>query len=358
MALSAQGAIRDLGGYMGQGRDIMTNMATSSLSGAVNLFGELSGKIRGVSRATQEWAESLEQITSVNQMMGVETSPFNADLYSRASDALRDANLEAEQYAEAQQLLGLELGTTNAANELFNQHLDKAAQALEEGRINAMQYVQEVRALKEMDWSGITWLSERMGTEDQNRMIDVLGSEKGAEAWNTLTTGIKGLVSGEGEEGGGVFDPIMNEADNLRTHFEETTKQMTDEAMETWSSIQTTGSDSFNTLRSDAVTDLGIIKEKIDAFKGYSFVFTVNSSVMGSPVRSGGAPAGAVRTYHNGGVTPSTPGEYPAILRENEAVIPLDTMASGGNSNPVTVEIDAKAFAREFAYAMRMYEKM
>jgi hypothetical protein len=307
-----QRTIDTVGDYIGQGAGIFKDMMFSPMAAGAQ---ELAGAIRRATGATQEWAGSLEHITSVAQKMGVEgASPFNADLYNRAVEGMRNASLETEQMAEAQQALGLELGTTNAANEIFNRRMDVIAQALAEGRLSLSEYVNEVQHLGQMETAGIEWLAGRMSTEDQMRMIDVLGSEEGAQAWENVSGGITSLLGRGEDEEANTFQGVITDSELMANAFDDQTKRMTDTAMETWGNIQGGGSEAFATFREDADKEISEVEATLKRLEAVEVLITMSVNRSEGTVRN-------LPEFQEGGWTGAGNQPFLAVLHPNEFVL-------------------------------------
>lgn len=332
---------------MGLARNQMSDFGQNDLPGLVEGIQGLAGAFIGAADAAGDFATEAEAVGSLNELFGVAPSGLSADVYQRAADALRNADVEGEAYAEAIRVLGIETGVTNVANETYNERLNHLAEAYAAGTISAADFVEQTRALQNQDWSKIQAVADSLDPEKAAAFTEALSAPGGQEAFDTAFSKMQALsdiITGAGKEGEGdlgAFAGLETQAQAMEDSQIDRNKRMTDDAAETWGAVSTAGTTAYEDIEKRSERAFAAMKANIASM---NYTVEVKTHLMMGESTPGPAPQAtqkghgfseSVPQYAEGGITPPG-GPTLALVHPNEAIIPLDKLGkSGGFSSRI-----------------------
>lgn len=328
--------------------DQLDDFGQSQLPGIITGVQNLASAFVDAATGAGEFVTEAEAVGSLNELFGVAPTGLNADIYSRAASAMRDAGLEGDALSEALRVLGLETGVTNVANEVFDARLGDLSQKLSDGTITAAQYVEQIRLLQNQDWGKIQAFADSMDPAKAAEFAAALGAPGGQEAFDATYDKIQGMIDlikggGEEEEGAGVFQGMVDDSTTMAEEIIANAGNASREAEAMFLQLTDTGERSFQDLSGTAEEELDKIKKGIDSFHGVTFQFTVSAIApgVGDTVTiqggggKGGGPGKATPQYAEGGYTGDGTQPFMALLHPREVVVPLDKLRGGaGMSMP------------------------
>jgi len=109
--------------------------------------------------------EAQKAATSLEELMGIAPTVFDASVYQAGVEALRDYGVDSEKAEEATRYLAIMTGEVNAESEIFRLRMQGAAEQLERGTLSAEGYAIQVGLLAQEiqrgDWD---WVGRLLGT--------------------------------------------------------------------------------------------------------------------------------------------------------------------------------------------------
>jgi len=129
-----------------------------------------AGSLERITEAASKLsAEAQRAGMSLEQLMGIEPTVFDASVYSAGADALREYGVDSDKAKEAMRYLALTTGQANAESEIFRLRMLGAAEALEKNELSAAGYAIQVGLLAREDWSWVDKLTPEITTEEDLR---------------------------------------------------------------------------------------------------------------------------------------------------------------------------------------------
>jgi hypothetical protein len=109
--------------------------------------------------------EAQKAATSLEELMGIAPTVFDASVYQAGVEALRDYGVDSKKAEEATRYLAIMTGEVNAESEIFRLRMQGAAEQLERGTLSAEGYAIQVGLLAQEiqrgDWD---WVGRLLGT--------------------------------------------------------------------------------------------------------------------------------------------------------------------------------------------------
>jgi len=311
----------------------------------------------GVEERAEKTAGSLERITeaasklsaeaqragmSLEQLMGIEPTVFDASVYSAGADALREYGVDSDKAKEAMRYLALTTGQANAESEIFRLRMLGAAEALEKGELSAAGYAIQVgllaREIERGDWDFVDKIlkvpTDEEGLRQYVRTLEWLaggGKEKLDRVVDPMVEKykeFKNMLFGPPEVAQDPFQPLKDSYDSLAAHSEQRWQDM-ESYMTAWvdlSTLQVRG------WKESFVREIVDVETRLNTMTSRPWSVTITSSFTegsAGTTTSGGRTLGgrAIPEFQRGGYTgDGPPGQIAGVVHRGEYVLSQDML--------------------------------
>jgi len=303
----------------------------------------------------EKTARSLERITeaasklsaeaqragkSLEQLMGIEPTVFDASVYSAGADALREYGVDSDKAKEAMRYLALTTGEANAESEIFRLRMLGAAEALEKGELSAAGYAIQVgllaREIERGDWD---WVGRLLGTptdeEGLRRYVELIerlarGEIKAAEGEppDQIAELQRQFAGGAQPEAGGPLQFMVDAFDELETKSGISTDKM---AGDMTNFIDLSGP-KWVGWKQAIVKEIDDVETRLNTMTSKPWTVTITSSFTegsaGTTTSSGRTLGGrAIPEFQHGGYTGDGPhGQIAGVVHRGEYVLSQDML--------------------------------
>lgn len=323
---------------------------------AADLFSNAAGSVADMASNASEIAQNWQ---SLDEKFGVITTGFDVDVFNEMQGALRDAGVEGEAAADAMLIFQLNTGQATGASQVFGGQMERLANDLREGKINAQDYANAVFELSHMDLSGLDLvvggMVDRGDIDAAMQYIDAVSqlanyqgltpsgiSEHEANQW---LSGV-GLTPSE-EDQQTIADQMISDLQRAVDFSVEAGPKMAAPIVDGMALSM----DSVNSFADTATNDIARVAGAFDALGNKSFTFTMSTSGSGATPGAGapGGTVGGVPEFAEGGYTGEGNAPFLAWLHPGEIVLPQKVWArpGGGGSDQggpqhVTIMLDSR----------------
>ena len=187
-----------------------------------------AGSLERMTEAASKLAvEAQRAATSLEELMGIAPTVFDASVYQAGVEALRDYGVDSKKAEEATRYLAIMTGEVNAESEIFRLRMQGAAEQLERGTLSTEGYAIQVGLLAQEiqrgDWD---WVGRLLGTptdeEGLRRYVELIerlasGEIKAAEGEVPDQIAELQRQFAETKGGGGPLQFMVDAFDELET---------------------------------------------------------------------------------------------------------------------------------------------
>jgi len=299
-----------------------------------------AGSLERMTEAASKLAvEAQRAATSLEELMGIAPTVFDASVYQAGVEALRDYGVDSKKAEEATRYLAIMTGEVNAESEIFRLRMQGAAEQLERGTLSTAGYAIQVSLLAQEiqrgDWD---WVGRLLGTptdeEGLRRYVELIerlarGEIKaaGGEPPDQIAE-LQRQFGGAQPEAGGPLQFMVDAFDELETKSGISTDKM---AGDMTNFIDLSGP-KWVGWKQAIVKEIDDVETRLNTMTSKPWTVTITSSFTegsaGTTTSSGRTLGGrAIPEFQHGGYTGDGPhGQIAGVVHRGEYVLSQDML--------------------------------